>query len=112
MAEFEYPLWKNGSALQVLPDFTFIARGLGASGTIEIVGSDAPEEVINNGKEGVMRVEVILRYSGPQDVEDLVRVCELGRGDEGIGLGVFVSRRQQPQLELTLDPARDRRQGV
>jgi hypothetical protein len=55
------------------------------------VGSDAPKEVINSGKEGVMRVEVVLRYSGVQEVEDLVRVCELARGDEGIGLGVFVS---------------------
>lgn len=91
VANFDYALWKNGSSLQILPDFTFIARGLGASGTVEIVGTDAPPEVLADGREGVMRVEVIALYSGQQDLEDIVRVCELSRGDDGVGLGVFVS---------------------
>lgn len=75
----------------MLPEFTFIARGLGSSGTVEIVGTDAPPEVLADGKEGVMRVEVIATYSGQQDLEDIVRVCQLSRGNKGIGLGVFVS---------------------
>jgi hypothetical protein len=91
VATFDYTLWKNGSALQMLPEFTFIARGLGSSGTVEIVGTEAPAQVLADGKEGVMRVEVIALYSGQQDLEDVVRVCELSRGIEGIGLGVFVS---------------------
>ena len=91
VATFDIPLAKNGSALQELPDLQFIARGLGSSGTIEIVGSDAPEEVLANGKEGVMRIEVVAMYSGPQDLDSIVRVCQMSTGDKSIGIGIFVS---------------------
>ena len=91
IARFEIVLDKNlsTSPLQVLPEFTFIARGLGSSGTVEIVGADAPEEVRALGKEGVMVIDVVALYSGPQDLDSIVRVCQLSRGTAGIGLGIF-----------------------
>jgi hypothetical protein len=91
VARFEFPLWKNGSALQVLPDFTLIARGLGSSGTVEMIGSDSPAAVLADGKEGVMVVEVVALYSGAQTLDQIMRVCQLSIGDQGVGLGIFVS---------------------
>lgn len=92
VARFEFPMWKNGSASQILPDFTLIARGLGSSGTVEMVGTDGPPEVLDDGKEGMVVVEVVALYSGVQDIDSIMRVCQLSTPDQGVGLGIFVSQ--------------------
>ena len=73
-----------------VPDFTLVARGLGSSGTVEIVGIDSPESVITSGQEGNLTVEVIAEYSGYQSLDDIVKVCALQR-DTGVGIGIYVS---------------------
>lgn len=90
-------MWKNGTASQVLPDFTFIARGLGSSGTIELVGTDSPPEVLQDGKEGMVVIEVVALYGGVQDLDSIIRVCQLTTSTSGVGLGIFVS-----QLDLEI----------
>lgn len=91
ITKFEFPLWKNGSAIQALDDFTFIARGLGSSGTLDFIGQESPTEVYSDGKEGVMTVEVVALYAGQQNLDNIIRVCSLQRDDESLGLGIFVS---------------------
>ena len=89
---FAFPLDdKNKTVTPSIPDFTFVARGLGASGTVEIVGVDSPQSVISAGKEGNLTVEVIAEYSGVQNLDDIIKVCTLQR-DSGIGIGIYVSR--------------------
>ncbi|ORX40498.1 hypothetical protein BD324DRAFT_606412 [Kockovaella imperatae] len=86
---FTFPLTKtNGTDVLTLPDFTFIARGLGSSGTVEIVGNDAPASVIAGGLEGNITVDVIAQYSGFQDLDSIIKVCTLQRPD-GLGVGIF-----------------------
>lgn len=68
-----------------------MARGLGSSGTIEFVGSDYPGPIIQGGEDNDIRVDVVLRYGGDQDVMDTVHVCKLDRDDGSSGIGIFVS---------------------
>ena len=90
-ATFQFPLAKNGTDPQVLADFTMFARGLGSSGTVEIIGAEAPREVINAGREGFVSIDVVAMYSGKQDLNNLIKVCELARENNSLGLGIFVS---------------------
>ena len=67
-----------------------VARGLGSSGTVEIVGSDSPAVITNGGLEGNITVDVVVGYSGYQDLDSLFVVGTLIR-DDGFGLGIYVS---------------------
>ena len=80
-----------------------------------MLGTDAPAVLTSSGKEGVMTVDVVLMYSGVQDINTIMRVCELQRVGEGLGLGVFVSasdKEVRPVLMGILDAPRDRRQSI
>jgi hypothetical protein len=58
---------------------------------VEIIGAEAPREVINAGREGFVSIDVVAMYSGKQDLNNLIKVCELARENNSLGLGIFVS---------------------
>ena len=97
LATFTFPL-TNSSTLpfalantsSFIGDFAITATGLGASGTVEIVGSDAPEQVAS-GTEGMLQVDVVVRYSGDLDLDHIMRVCRTSRSDGSMGVGIYVS---------------------
>jgi hypothetical protein len=39
----------------------------------------------------MVRIDVVMQYGGFQDVQGLVRVCEVVRADGSVGVGVYVS---------------------
>lgn len=84
---FTFPLQANGSAPSNL---FFNGRGLGSSGTITFLGSEGDEELQQEAGEGVITVDVIIRYAGPQALDDMMRVCEMARDDGGVGVGIYV----------------------
>ena len=55
-----------------------------------MVGTDAPASVIQGGQEGNVTVDVVVSYSGYQNLDQIIKICTLQR-DNGIGLGIFVS---------------------
>ena len=71
-------------------DLFITARGLGSSGTIEFIGSDYPGPIIQGGSENDIKVDVVLRYGGDQDVMDTVHVCKMERDDGSAGIGIYV----------------------
>lgn len=85
---FTFPLQANGSAPS---NFFFNARGLGSSGTITFLGSEGNEALKQEAGEGLITVDVIVRYAGPQTLNDMMRVCEMTRNDGGVGVGIYVS---------------------
>lgn len=69
-----------------------MTRGLGSSGTVQVIGSDAADETIDGGYEGATRVDVVVRYNGEQDLSSIMRVCQMQSQTNGsYGIGVFVS---------------------
>lgn len=84
---FTFPLQANGSAPS---NFFFNGRGLGSSGTITFLGSEGDEGLQQEAGEGVITVDVIVRYAGPQALDDMMRVCEMARNDGGVGVGIYV----------------------
>ena len=74
----------------MIGDFAVTATGLGASGTVEVVGSDAAVQVAS-GTEGMLQVDVVVRYSGDLDLNRIMRVCRMSRTDGGMGVGIYVS---------------------
>ncbi|KAK8853502.1 hypothetical protein IAR55_004209 [Kwoniella newhampshirensis] len=85
LASFSLPL-TNGTS----PTGMFInARGLGSSGTVTFIGSDASEQLTTSGQEGHILVDVVVRYAGFQDLSTIMRVCQMARGDGGVGVGVY-----------------------
>lgn len=40
--------------------------------------------------EGVITVDVIVRYAGSQTLSDMMRVCQMTRNDGGVGVGIYV----------------------
>ena len=83
-----FPL--TNRTFSLVGDFAITATGLGASGTVEMVGSDTSGPVVN-GTEGVVEVDVIVQYSSEQDLDSTMRVCKMTRGDGGVGVGIYVS---------------------
>ncbi|WVR09697.1 hypothetical protein IAU60_006773 [Kwoniella sp. DSM 27419] len=86
LASFSFPLSSAG----LPPSDLFIqAHGLASSGTLTFVGADAAEPLIASGVEGQILVDVIVRYSGSQSLGDMMRVCNMTRGDGGLGIGIY-----------------------
>lgn len=82
----------NASAfpLGLLSQLPVHSRGLASSGTVELIGRDASEAVIQGGEEGSVRIDVVIQYGGLQAVEGIMRVCGTSNGDS-LGVGVYVS---------------------
>lgn len=90
ISTFDFPLNSTHNGMASLDHNLYvIARGLAATGTVEIVGSNAPEEVIGGGKEGVVKIDVLARYAVGQDLEDVANVCQMTREDGSSGIGIF-----------------------
>ncbi|RXK35137.1 hypothetical protein M231_07612 [Tremella mesenterica] len=70
-------------------DFFVLSRGLASWGTVEFVGSDAPVAVVQGGNGSTIRVDVVMRYPGPQEANSIVRVCEMAVDGGGKGVGVY-----------------------
>ncbi|OXC67291.1 hypothetical protein AYX13_04209 [Cryptococcus neoformans] len=101
---FTFPLQANGSAPS---NFFFNGRGLGSSGTITFLGSEGDEGLQQEAGEGVITVDVIVRYAGPQALDDMMRVCEMARNDGGVGVGIYSPRRTDGKVSnpLFINPA-------
>ncbi|ODO03023.1 hypothetical protein I350_05867 [Cryptococcus amylolentus CBS 6273] len=86
MTTFNFPLQANASA----PSDLFInARGLGSTGTITFVGSDGSDDLKNSAPEGNITVDVIVKYAGLQALDSMLKVCEMNRGEGGVGVGIY-----------------------
>lgn len=79
--------------LGLVSQLPIFSRGIASTGTVEFVGKDASQEVINGGEEGNIRIDVVVMYGGVQGVEGIMRVCEVMNGSNP-GVGIYVS----PQL--------------
>jgi len=86
----------NQSLLSLPGDLAITATGLGASGTLEIVGSDS-SDMVANGTEGTVVVDVVVRYSGPQELNDMMKVCRMVKGGPDAGVGIYVSLQTNKQ---------------
>ncbi|ORY25431.1 hypothetical protein BCR39DRAFT_544074 [Naematelia encephala] len=89
---FDFPIDCNSTRPSLLSDFLITARGLGSSGTIEFVGTEASETVLEGGAEGMIRVDVVIRYSGAQNLSDMMRVCQMVRGDGAQSVGIYTAQ--------------------
>ncbi len=96
LATFTFPLTNSSSlpfsmtnTYSLMGDFALTATGLGSSGTLEMVGSESPSDV-QGGTEGFVQVDVVVRYSGDQELDGIMRVCSMVRGDGGVGIGIYV----------------------
>ncbi|WVQ76683.1 hypothetical protein IAR50_006357 [Cryptococcus sp. DSM 104548] len=86
LSTFSFPLQANKSA----PSDLFInARGLGSTGTITFIGSDGDDDLKNSAPEQGITVDVIVKYAGVQTLDSMMRVCEMTRGQGGVGVGVY-----------------------
>ncbi|WRT69922.1 uncharacterized protein IL334_006913 [Kwoniella shivajii] len=86
VASFSFPLPSSGNP----PSDIFInSRGFGSSGSIHFLGSDGPEAVISSGQEGQILIDVVVRYSGNQDLNTMMKVCKMSRGSDGVGVGIY-----------------------
>lgn len=88
VSTFTFPLADNTNS-SYLKDFFIQARGLGSSGTIEFVGGDYPSQIMQGGNDNELRVDVVLRYGGPQDPMTTVNVCQMEREDGSSGIGIY-----------------------
>ncbi|WVQ66817.1 uncharacterized protein L199_005008 [Kwoniella botswanensis] len=89
LASFSFPFSSSGNA----PSDLFVnARGFGSSGTLQFLGSDDPQAVITSGEEGKILIDVVVRYSGGQDLSTMMRVCKMTRGEDGVGVGIYSPR--------------------
>ncbi|WWD19931.1 hypothetical protein CI109_104403 [Kwoniella shandongensis] len=85
LASFSFPI-VNGTP----PSNMFInAHGLGSSGTITFIGTGGAEHLLTSGKEDQILIDVIVRYSGQQKLDDIMQVCQMTRGDGGVGVGLY-----------------------
>ncbi|WWC72319.1 uncharacterized protein I206_106281 [Kwoniella pini CBS 10737] len=104
LASFSFPLSSAG----IPPSDLFVnARGFGSSGHLDFIGSDGPESVISSGEEGKILIDVVVRYSGPQDLTTMMRVCQMTRGDTGVGVGIYSPKETDGKLTnpFKLDPS-------
>lgn len=98
LTTFNFPLTNLSSGLRGFSnDFAITARGLGASGTVEFVGSDAPSQ-LQGSAEGTIQVDVVARYAGSLDLDGLIMVCSMVRSDGGSGIGIYVSASEKGGL--------------
>ena len=109
VSTFTFPLSNSSNNDSFIQDLFITARGLGSSGTIEFIGADYPGPIIQGGDENDIRVDVVLRYGGDQDVMNTVHVCKLDKDDGSAGIGIYV-RPSHSQLDTCLLPVphRDR----
>lgn len=96
VSTFTFPLSNSSNNASFIDDLFITARGLGSSGTIEFIGSDYPGPIIQGGEENDIKVDVVLRYGGDQDVMDTVHVCKMDRDDGSSGIGIFVRQLSLP----------------
>jgi hypothetical protein len=90
VSTFTFPLSNSSNNASYIDDLFITARGLGSSGTIEFIGTDYPGPIIQGGEDNDIKVDVVLRYGGDQNVMDTVHVCKLDRDDGSSGIGIFV----------------------
>lgn len=69
-----------------------LATGLAATGTVEFVGTNAPDAVVSGGVEGHVRVDVVARYTKGENLTEIVNVCKLDRPDGSSGIGIFTPK--------------------
>lgn len=81
----------NTYPLGLMAQLPIFSRGLASSGTVEFVGRESQDEVIQGGVEGNIRVDVVVQYGGVQAVAGIMKVCELVMPDGNLGVGVYVS---------------------
>lgn len=113
LATFQFPLSNETDSNQstLANPLYFIAHGLAASGTVEILGADAPASIKDDGAEGMVQVDVLARSPRDRKLEDVAKVCKLTRKDGSTGVGIFVSGSTLGSRRgrvLTIDPNRDR----
>ncbi|BEJ15288.1 hypothetical protein CspHIS471_0410550 [Cutaneotrichosporon sp. HIS471] len=90
ISTFSFPLDSTHNAMTALDHNLFVlARGLAATGTVEIVGSNAPSGVIYGGEEGMVKIDVLARYQSGEELSDVARVCHMAREDGSQGVGIF-----------------------
>lgn len=90
ISTFSFPLDSTHNGMMALSHNLFVfASGLAATGTVEIVGSNARSGVIYGGEEGMVKIDVLTRYQAGEDVSDVARICHLAREDGSQGLGIF-----------------------
>jgi hypothetical protein len=92
VATFKFPFSNTTSPLA--KDFFIISRGIASPGTVEFVGSDAPSDMVEGGEDGALRVDVVVRYTGSQELQEIMQVCQMSRADGSLGVGIYV--RQLP----------------
>jgi hypothetical protein len=91
VSTFTFPLSNSSNNESYIQDLFITARGLGSSGTIEFVGAGSPGPIIQGGTDNDIKIDVVLRYAGEQDVLDTVHVCKMDRDDGSSGIGIYVS---------------------
>lgn len=90
ISTYTFPLNATHNNMTALDhDLYVIARGLAATGTVEIVGSNAPQGVIDGGEEGVVKIDVLARYASGEDLEKVANVCQMTREDGSTGVGIY-----------------------
>jgi hypothetical protein len=90
ISTFSFPLDSMHEGMAALDHNLFVvARGIAATGTVEIVGSNAPPGVIRGGEEGIVKVDVLTRYKAGETLDSVARVCHLKREDGSKGVGIF-----------------------
>lgn len=90
ISTFKFPLNSTHKGMAALDHSLYvIARGLAATGTVEIVGTNAPAGVIAGGEEGFVKVDVLARYSVGQDLKEVANVCQMKKEDGSAGVGIF-----------------------
>ncbi|CAK9787444.1 hypothetical protein CC85DRAFT_288584 [Cutaneotrichosporon oleaginosum] len=90
ISTYSFPLSAHVDGMAALSHNLYVlARGLAATGTVEIVGSNAPSGVIHGGEEGVVKIDVLARYQADQELAHVARVCHLQREDGSSGVGIF-----------------------
>ncbi|WVQ94998.1 hypothetical protein IAU59_002090 [Kwoniella sp. CBS 9459] len=104
LASFTFPLSASG----LPPSDLFIkTQGLGSTGTATFLGVDGPEQLITSGVEGKILIDVIVRYAGVQDLETMMRVCKMTRGDNGVGVAIYSPKETDGKISnpYKIDPA-------
>ncbi|WWC92035.1 uncharacterized protein L201_006989 [Kwoniella dendrophila CBS 6074] len=104
LASFSLPFSFSGKPSS---DIFINAKGLGSSGTLNFLGSDGPEAIITAGEEGKILIDVIIKYSGCQDLSTMMKVCKMTRGTDGLGIGIYSPRETDGKMTnpFKLDPS-------
>ncbi|OCF31593.1 hypothetical protein I316_06792 [Kwoniella heveanensis BCC8398] len=104
LVSFSFPLSSSDSP----PSDLFVkTQGLGSTGTTTFLGVDGPEQLITSGVEGKILIDVIVRYAGAQELDTMMRVCKMTRGDSGVGVGIYSPKETDGKMSnpYKIDPA-------